>query len=162
MSVVSMSVWFLCQWFSMSVSFVRLQLSCLLFICLSLPYLFSLWSPSALGLFFNCLHSSCLPFSRQHYSRRNFCIRIFGVCNMLSPIHVSILCRVIRTFDICVIGVCISHFSRSLSVFFASASPPVRILHIVILSGCIKVLPHVAMKRNKIVHRSTRNYFVHR
>ena len=29
-------------------------------------------------------------------------------------------------------------------------------------SCCLKVLPHVAMKTNKIVRRLTRNYFVHR
>ena len=37
-------------------------------------------------------------------------------------------------------------------------------LALLLQRGCdlLKVLPHVAMETNKIVHRPTRNYFVHR
>ena len=36
-----------------------------------------------------------------------------------------------------------------------------KVFHLVDMA-CLKVLPHVAMETNKIVHRPTRYYFVHR
>ena len=97
----------------MSVSFVRLQL---LFVSVCCVYILSglllLW-----GLFFNFLHSTCLPFSCQHYSRRNFCIfaSTFSTtpfCFVLSGLLTSVLLvSPLATF-------------RALCLyFFASASP---------------------------------------